>query len=114
MWFLNGTTYPLSPDPKKAKAQIKNLIPEGTSVVVATNRMSRLGFSCRTASGGFTDEGDDDRKIPWNTNFVECVIQRQALFLVPEYLWVIGLPLDQNNQITNVWVRVSNRTLVFP
>jgi hypothetical protein len=110
--MLNGTFYPLSPDPKAAKTQLVLLIPHGTGLATATNRMNEMGFSCTAVpSQSFDDEASNRR---YNGSFIRCVGKKSGLFGFPTYLWVIGLVHDENDRVTNVLVGISNRSLIIP
>jgi hypothetical protein len=78
--------------------------------------MKEMGFACAVVPGSsFEDEASDDVSTRYyNGSYVRCVDQKSGLFGFPIYQWSIGLVRDENDRVTNVLVRISNRSLVLP
>ena len=116
LWLINALAFPLSRNPKNAKSQIEALGPVGKPLAVATNQLAKIGCTCvGTKNTSFVDEANPGEAIRHNNiKYVECVVQRRGFIGFPEYLWVIALPYDQQGHVTNIFVSISNRSLVVP
>jgi hypothetical protein len=112
IWILNRTAYPLSSDPKVAKAQVQRLVPNGTALETARKQLAGMGFRITEATHeSFDDEATETSHL---ATYVRCVIQRRGLVRFPEYMWTIALVPDNAGHVTNVFVRISNRSLIVP
>jgi hypothetical protein len=116
VFLANRSAYPLSTDPKTAKTQLTHIIPNGVALASATNRIKEMGFECKLVEGqSFEDEAPNEiTQSRYIGDFVECVNQKSGLFGFPTYLWIVGIVSDENARVTNILVRISNRSLVMP
>jgi len=117
LFVCNPLPHPLSTDPDEARHKLAEIVPSGTSVAEAERRMKELGWTCETARNqSFSDERKPMGQ--WQhyagISFLRCSMTKEGLIGFPQRLWVVALPFDQDERVTNALVHQWNRSLVVP
>ena len=118
IWSIHAYTWPLSSNPLKAKAQIQKIIPLGTSVKVAEDKMQEIGFKCEDRRGesfeaDISTKGEIGKtRLYKNIDFLVCYKEWVYLPLFYDYMWDIAFVYNKDHIITDVLVSVGDNSFV--
>jgi hypothetical protein len=104
----------LSKDPNQLRTNVQKVIIAGSkNLATATQLMTSNGFHCIINTNGMFDDqikvGQFFRQT--NVNYLHCSTIKKS-FGVVQTRFIIALPFDKANVITNVWAQVWEEGLL--